>query len=127
MTLEAAAGKNPVTHVGKLYNLGATAIANRVHEISGIGGAACVLVSQIGRPIHDPQIVDLGLGLESEGRLQALTAPVSDIVIDELHRFHELRADLLAACPDLGADDVRRFLLRLFEAGVLLLAEEPRD
>lgn len=97
MTLEAAAGKNPVTHVGKLYSLAATGIAARLtHDIPGVGGASCVLVSQIGRPINDPQIVDVRLTLESGGRLDALTRAVSEIVKNELHRFPELQAELLA-------------------------------
>lgn len=36
-------------------------------------------------------------------------------------------ADLLAAHPDLSAEHVRRCLLRLFDAGVLLLPEESLD
>lgn len=69
MTLEAAAGKNPVSHVGKLYNLAATEIASRaVREVAWVAEASCVLVSRIGRPIDDPQVIDLRIALES-GRL----------------------------------------------------------
>jgi S-adenosylmethionine synthetase len=97
MTLEAAAGKNPVTHVGKFYNLAATGIAARItHDVPGVGGASCVLVSQIGRLFDDPQIVDVRLTLESGGHLDALTCAVSEIVNNELHRFPELQAELLA-------------------------------
>ncbi len=52
ITLEAAAGKNPVSHVGKLYNLVASRIAAAITaEIPDVPDAACVLVSQIGRPV----------------------------------------------------------------------------
>ena len=64
MSLEAAAGKNPVTHVGKLYNVLANRIARAlVAEVSGVQEAYCYLVSRIGRPITEPQLVDLKLRL----------------------------------------------------------------
>jgi S-adenosylmethionine synthetase len=55
MTMEATAGKNPMTHVGKLYNVAAEKIsAEVVASIEHVTGAECYLVSQIGRPIDDP-------------------------------------------------------------------------
>jgi S-adenosylmethionine synthetase len=60
MTLEAAAGKNPVSHVGKIYSAVANLIANRiVKEIEEIEEAYCYLVSQIGKPITEPQVCDV--------------------------------------------------------------------
>jgi S-adenosylmethionine synthetase len=60
MTLESVAGKNPVTHVGKLYNLAAGLLAQAlVDEIDAIREAECVLVSRIGHPVDDPQIAEL--------------------------------------------------------------------
>ena len=42
MSLEAAAGKNPVTHVGKLYNLLASRIAQAVVDgVPGVSEAYC--------------------------------------------------------------------------------------
>lgn len=58
MALEAVAGKNPITHVGKLYNVAAREIAAAlVEELPEVVGAQCALVSQIGRPVNDPQTV----------------------------------------------------------------------
>lgn len=60
MTMEAVAGKNPVSHVGKLYNLAAGRIAeNIVAEISAVTDAQCCLVSQIGRQVTDPDIANV--------------------------------------------------------------------
>ena len=60
MTLEAAAGKNPVSHVGKIYSAVANIIANRVvKEIEEIEEAYCYMVSQIGKPITEPQVCDV--------------------------------------------------------------------
>lgn len=84
MTLEAGAGKNPVSHVGKLYNLLAARIASSVVAELDVEEATCVLVSQIGRPVDDPQIVDLGLVAAAEET--RLKAAASDIVRAELAR-----------------------------------------
>lgn len=57
MTLEATAGKNPITHTGKLYNLVAGEIAAEMTRDPGFSGAECYLVSQIGVPVTEPQIL----------------------------------------------------------------------
>jgi S-adenosylmethionine synthetase len=60
MSLESPAGKNPVSHVGKLYQVAAGRIARAlVDEVEGIASAECTLVSQIGRSVHDPALVDI--------------------------------------------------------------------
>ncbi|MCL4332645.1 MAG: methionine adenosyltransferase, partial [Candidatus Thermoplasmatota archaeon] len=61
MSMEAAAGKNPVTHVGKLYNVLANIIAADAYKEAG-GDAEEVLVrivSQIGRDISDPHVASV--------------------------------------------------------------------
>ncbi|MET9759973.1 methionine adenosyltransferase [Streptomyces sp. NPDC006372] len=50
---EGVSGKNPVYHVGKLYNLAAAEAARRLHEETGLD-CAVVLVSQSGRDLTDP-------------------------------------------------------------------------
>ncbi|MCS7093648.1 MAG: methionine adenosyltransferase [Candidatus Aenigmarchaeota archaeon] len=55
---EAAAGKNMVSHVGKIYNILAFDIANKIYE--EIGKHTYVwLLSQIGRPINDPLVISV--------------------------------------------------------------------
>ena len=96
MTLEAAAGKNPVNHVGKLYNLAATAIASKAtSEISGVQQAACVLVSRIGHAINDPQIVDVAVRLEAGQGIKSTAGPLRALVDRELQRFPALQSELL--------------------------------
>ena len=59
MTLESVAGKNPITHVGKLYNVAAREIAESlVAQIDGLAEAEVFLVSRIGRPVREPWIAD---------------------------------------------------------------------
>lgn len=73
MSLEATAGKNPVSHVGKIYNVMAQLIAKKVYEqlqqiainslktngTNETNEVYCYMVSQIGKPINRPQVVDL--------------------------------------------------------------------
>jgi S-adenosylmethionine synthetase len=85
MSLEAAAGKNPVTHVGKLYNLAAQRIARAATvEIPAIEEASCLLVSQIGRPITEPQIAEVKLRPAGGGISASQVAGLEDIVRREL-------------------------------------------
>ena len=95
MTMESVAGKNPVTHVGKLYNLAASLVAERlVAELPGLRGAECRLVSQIGRPIEEPQLVELRLW---GAQAHSATTPeaVHEIARDQLVRLPELAPRLL--------------------------------
>jgi S-adenosylmethionine synthetase len=60
MTLEAAAGKNPVSHVGKTYNVTAREITERVYkEHPDLDQVYCYIVSKIGAPITEPQAVNI--------------------------------------------------------------------
>jgi S-adenosylmethionine synthetase len=88
MTLEAAAGKNPVSHVGKLYQITSRRIAESVVAgIPGVAASECCLVSQIGRPIADPQIADVRVRI-ADGRLPAdVRAQVEEIARTELDRL----------------------------------------
>ncbi|MDH4164281.1 MAG: methionine adenosyltransferase [Nitrospirota bacterium] len=56
MGTEAAAGKNPVSHVGKIYNVLAHRIAQRIYkEVGGLREVQVLLLSRIGAPINEPQ------------------------------------------------------------------------
>lgn len=63
MSMEAAAGKNPVTHVGKIYNILARVISEEIAREAGgdIEEVRVRLLSQIGRPINSPQIASIQL------------------------------------------------------------------
>ena len=56
MTLEAVAGKNPVNHVGKIYNIITGFAAADIAKLDGVEDAYVFLVSRIGSPLDQPQI-----------------------------------------------------------------------
>jgi S-adenosylmethionine synthetase len=61
MSLEASAGKNPVNHVGKIYNLLGNLIANDVVKETGgnVKEIHVRILSQIGKPVDQPQVASL--------------------------------------------------------------------
>jgi S-adenosylmethionine synthetase len=78
MTLEAIAGKNPVNHVGKLYNLAAQVLTQAlVQEVEEVLEAECYLVSQIGAPIDRPRTTLVRIRTE-DGAIAPETARAVD-------------------------------------------------
>ncbi len=62
MTLEAAAGKNPVSHVGKIYGVFAHRLAGAIHSsIPGVRAAVVWLWSRIGERVSEPAGVSIEL------------------------------------------------------------------
>lgn len=95
-TMESVAGKNPATHVGKLYNLSASLAAQAlVEEVAGVEAAQCTLVSEIGRPIDQPAFVDVQVALSEQASLDALKPAIDDIISAEIAAIPELRTALL--------------------------------
>ncbi|MFC7187144.1 methionine adenosyltransferase [Halorubrum yunnanense] len=85
MSMEATSGKNPVNHIGKIYNLLSTRIAESVtDEIDGIRDLQVRLLSQIGRPIDEPHVADAQLVTEEGVAIGDIEAAVLEIVDREL-------------------------------------------
>jgi S-adenosylmethionine synthetase len=91
MTLEAAAGKNPVSHVGKIYNVAAHRMAARlVDTVAGIAAAECFLVSQIGCRIEEPHMTNVRVRLRDGVALADVDSRVIEVVHDELREMPSL-------------------------------------
>jgi len=55
---EAVGGKNPMAHVGKVYNVLAHVLAGEIHRnVKGLREVTVWLTSQIGQPVSSPQFV----------------------------------------------------------------------
>ncbi|NTV05367.1 MAG: methionine adenosyltransferase [Chlorobiaceae bacterium] len=95
ISLEAAAGKNPVCHVGKIYNILAHEIAARIYrEVTGIQEVSIFLCSQIGKPVDHPLMASARIITER------------DVTIDDIK-------DNVASIIDTELADIRRFTDRL--------------
>jgi S-adenosylmethionine synthetase len=85
LSLEAAAGKNPVRHVGKIYNVLAREIAARIYtEIKGIQEVSVFLCSQIGQPVDRPLTASAQIIPESGVSIDDIREPVAAIIDAEL-------------------------------------------
>jgi len=96
MTMESVAGKNPVTHVGKLYNLAAGLAAERLAAtLPGVVAAECRMVSRIGSPVDEPELVHVALSGADPERDRELAREAERIVGEELARLPQLAGELV--------------------------------
>jgi S-adenosylmethionine synthetase len=94
MTLEAVAGKNPVSHVGKVYSIMTHLIAQRIADaIPEVRQVYCYMVSQIGKPITDPQVVHVEVWGIPASRI---ASEVSRIVDEVLGDWRSIRDGFVA-------------------------------
>ena len=93
MSLEAAAGKNPISHVGKIYNVLALIIARAIcEEIDAVEEVRVKLLSAIGERTDQPQVADVEVrargGLTEEIKQRA--AAVADEWLENIDRVTDL-------------------------------------
>ncbi|MFQ5763189.1 MAG: methionine adenosyltransferase [Candidatus Bathyarchaeia archaeon] len=102
MSLEATAGKNPVNHVGKTYNVLAKLIAQRIHEqVKGVNEAYVKILSQIGRPINEPQVIHVQVALDKQHSLGNISADVQSIAEEEMANISAVTDLILRGKVDL--------------------------
>ncbi|MEM3192421.1 MAG: methionine adenosyltransferase, partial [Candidatus Parvarchaeota archaeon] len=65
MTLEAAAGKNPVSHIGKIYSLFSFELSHKIYENFGLENQVR-MVGRIGNELKDPVLVSVKTGRKVE-------------------------------------------------------------
>ncbi len=92
MSMEAVAGKNPVTHVGKLYNVLARELAQQIYEEAGgnIEEVHLRIVSQIGKPIDYPQAASAQLLMADGVHVSKVKDDVERLVDQGLSRISDL-------------------------------------
>ncbi|MDR4458964.1 MAG: methionine adenosyltransferase [Nitrospirales bacterium] len=85
MSGEAAAGKNPVSHVGKIYNVWARETAKKVYaQIPGVRDATVWMVSRIGAPVNEPLVVSAQVGVKKGFSLKRISGEVQALINQEL-------------------------------------------
>jgi S-adenosylmethionine synthetase len=90
MSLEATAGKNPVNHVGKIYNVMAMLISKKIIEETKIRNVQVEVLGQIGRPINDPLVVNVEVGTENGKISDDLKNEINGIVDEYLESFNKI-------------------------------------
>jgi S-adenosylmethionine synthetase len=85
MSMEATSGKNPVNHIGKIYNLLSTEVSRSVvDEVDGIRQLQIRLLSQIGKPIDRPHVADAQVSTEANVDLADIEDEIRAAIDDEL-------------------------------------------
>lgn len=92
---EAAAGKNPVSHVGKIYNMLTHRIANEIYEgVDGVSEVYVWLVSQIGRPIDNPKIASAQIVPKNKAEFARVAKEAKEVIKKELDNIGKFCNDL---------------------------------
>jgi S-adenosylmethionine synthetase len=85
MSMEATSGKNPINHIGKIYNLLSTQIAQEsVKKVDGIEEMYVRLLSQIGKPIDQPLVASIQVLPMKGVTLKEINSEINGIVDDNL-------------------------------------------
>jgi S-adenosylmethionine synthetase len=83
MSMEATSGKNPINHVGKLYNLLSNQIAKDIAaNVPGIEDVYIRILSQIGYPIDEPLIASAQV-IPKDGSDMKVIKSESEAIIDK--------------------------------------------
>lgn len=90
MSGEAAAGKNPVSHVGKIYNVLANELANRVfQQVHGLEEVTIWLVSTIGQKVNHPMTATAQVSLKRGISLNRVRVEIEGIIQDGLTQIRK--------------------------------------
>lgn len=81
MSMEATSGKNPINHVGKIYNLLSNEMASDItKEVDGVKQIHIMTLSQIGMPIDQPKACTAQIITEKECSLNSVCVDVEGIM-----------------------------------------------
>jgi len=95
MSLEAAAGKNPVNHVGKIYNIMATEIAKDiVNNYPQVRECNVAILSEIGRRVDDPAHTSISVAVENKSEFENIKSKVHYIADSWLERIGEVTSEI---------------------------------
>ena len=92
---EAAAGKNPVSHVGKIYNTLTHKMASEVYkQVSGLEEVYIWLLSEIGKPIDDPAVAGVQVVMKGTNSFESVKKDIRDVVNQELENIDKFTEQL---------------------------------
>jgi S-adenosylmethionine synthetase len=92
---EAAAGKNPVSHVGKIYNLLTHRMADSIYgQVPNLEEVYVWLVSQIGEPIDQPAIAAARVIPGQGTALKDIQKEIAEVMDSELKNINKFCEDL---------------------------------
>ncbi len=100
---EAAAGKNPVSHVGKIYNVLTFKIAQHVHdEVPEVEEVYIWLLSKIGSPVDQPAVAAAQVIMKGDNHLEKVRREIGEVLDYELENIDKF-------CNDLAQGKIRTY------------------
>jgi len=92
---EAAAGKNPVSHVGKIYNVLTFRVAQHVYEeVPELEEVYIWLLSEIGRPIDQPAIAAAQVVMKENSSIDNVRSKIAAVLEYELENIDKFCMEL---------------------------------
>jgi S-adenosylmethionine synthetase len=91
MSMEATSGKNPINHVGKIYNLLSNKMAQDItKELDGVKQVHIMLLSQIGKPIDHPKAASAQIIVENGYSVGSVNSDVEGIMNNWLENIGKI-------------------------------------
>jgi S-adenosylmethionine synthetase len=91
MSMEATSGKNPINHVGKIYNLLSNKMAQDItKELDGVKQVHIMLLSQIGKPIDHPKAASAQIIVEDSYSMGSVNSDVEGIMNNWLENIGKI-------------------------------------
>jgi S-adenosylmethionine synthetase len=92
---EAACGKNPVSHVGKIYNFLTFRIAQRVYEqVPELEEVYIWLLSKIGSPIDHPAVATAQVVMKGSNHIDKVKHEINNVLDNELENIEQFCMEL---------------------------------
>ncbi|WP_303235653.1 methionine adenosyltransferase [Methanosphaera cuniculi] len=96
MSMEATSGKNPINHVGKIYNLLSNEITREVYsDVEGVKNIDMVILSQIGKPIDQPRTATAHIQTEDGYTIDEIEEDVTRIIDRWLENITDIKDFML--------------------------------
>ncbi len=97
MSMEATSGKNPINHVGKIYNLLSNKMAQDItKELDGVKQVHVMLLSQIGKPIDHPKAASAQIIVEDGYSVESVNKDVEGIMnnwLEDIGKITEMMVE----------------------------------
>jgi len=94
MSMEATSGKNPITHIGKIYNIMSKLIADDIaKKVTDEAEIHVRLLSQIGKPVSEPlnaSVEIVSKGINEDARLPKWKSEATEIAADWLDNIDKV-------------------------------------
>ncbi len=96
MSMEATSGKNPINHVGKIYNLLSNEITREVvSDVEGVKNIDMIILSQIGKPIDQPRTATAHITTEEGYSIDDVEEDVTRIIDRWLENITDIKDFML--------------------------------